>query len=455
MNDKADPSIPGIMAVIEAEQALIGALLLDNRTYDRVAHVVQPGHFLDPQCRAIAHELWRTLGAGKQADVITVAQALGEQVSAAELHQLAQYVPSAANAARYAQMIYERSKDRELGAAALRIGELAGQSERPIAERLDQAQSALEAIVERRADDDWTAAADSVSAHLQTLQDRLEGRTNAMPTGLADLDDRLNGGLRPGQLVIIGARPSMGKTALGLTLAVNMARDYVVGFLSMEMSQTELNDRIVAMVGRVSIAHVQRPAMAQDQDRFWYGVTKAADAARTLNLHVSDRSGLTIHQIRSKARHLRRVHGLHVLVVDYIGLTNGTDPRAMRTYQLEEVSRGLKELSKELGICIVCLAQVGREVEKRAEQTPSLSDLKDSGAIEQDADAVMFIHRPHQVRPDIGPEWSSYAKLVIAKQRNGPTGALHMQYIGNQTRFDNWQGDAPQSRSLPGRGGFE
>ena len=442
----------GAMASIKAEQALLGALLLDNRTFDRVSHLVSPVQFFDVQYRNIAAVIYSLLGGGKSVDVVTVYEAMHGEVELQELNDIAQFVPSAANAARYASLIADRAKDRQLSAAAMRIGELAGQSDRPIGERLDAAQAAIEGLADKADSDDWTMVSSSMSDLCVILQERFEGKTNAMPTGLADLDRQLNGGLRPGQLVIVGARPSMGKTALGLTIAAAMARDYVVGMLSMEMSHTELSDRLVAMLGRVPIGYVQQPKKAHDQGQFWGKVSAAVEESKLLNLHITDKSGLTIHQVRSKARQLRRVHGLHVLVVDYIGLMNGTDSRQPRTYQLEEVSRGLKELAKELGIAVLCLAQVNRDVEKRADQSPALSDLRDSGAIEQDADVVMFIHRPVQARPDIGPEWNPYAKLTVAKQRNGPTGVVHLEYVGNQTRFDAWHGPLPMGKSVPGRG---
>lgn len=447
-----DSLMAGAMASIQAEQALLGALLLDNRTFDRISDIVAPAHFFDPTYREIAIAVFGLLWANKPADVVTVFEAMGAAVDLHVLNELAQFVPSSANAKRYASLIVERFKDRQLSAAAVRIAELAAESDKPIAERLDAAQAAIAALADKADAEDWRSAEENLSDLMSVLQDRFDGKTNAMPTGLPDLDELLNGGLRPGQLVIVGARPSMGKTALGLSIAARMAPHFVVGLLSMEMSHTELSDRLVAMLADVPISYVQQPQRAHDQTQFWSKVTRAAEQAKALNLHITDKSGLTIHQVRSKARQLHRVHGLHVLVVDYIGLMNGTDTRQPRAYQLEEVSRGLKQLAKDLGIAVLCLAQVNRDVEKRADQSPSLSDLRDSGAIEQDADIVTFIHRPIQARPDIGPEWATYAKLAIAKQRNGPTGVVHLTYRGAQTRFDSWHGPLPMSNSVPGRG---
>jgi replicative DNA helicase len=167
------------------------------------------------------------------------------------------------------------------------------------------------------------------------------------------------------------------------------------------------------------------------------------DRAKSLNFYVSDQGGLNINQVRSKARNIKRLHGLNVLLVDYIGLMNGLDAKQARAYQLEEISRGLKTLAKELDIGVICLAQVNRKVEERTDHTPNLSDLRDSGAIEQDADVVIFVHRPIQSRPEMGVEWEHYAKASVAKNRNGRCGVIHLHYQGDQTRFSSWAGQPP------------
>jgi replicative DNA helicase len=242
----------------------------------------------------------------------------------------------------------------------------------------------------------------------------------------------------------------MGKTALAMTIGLNMAADYSVAMLSMEMPHVELNDRMTAMLGRVSLSSVKRPNRGDGLD--WGRVVDGMEKAKRLNFYASDQGGLNINQVRSKARNIKRLHGLNVLVVDYIGLMSGTDARQPRAYQLEEISRGLKTLAKELEIAVICLAQVNRKVEERADSTPSLSDLRDSGAIEQDADVVLFVHRPIQARPDCGSEFLNYAKLSVSKNRNGRCGVLSLFYQGNQTRFDSWSGPAPSTRTAGRQG---
>jgi len=237
----------------------------------------------------------------------------------------------------------------------------------------------------------------------------------------------------------------MGKTALAMTIGLSMSADYCVAMLSMEMSHSEVQDRMVAVLGHLSLSAIKRPKFGTGLQ--WDRVTDAVEKGRPLNFFVSDQGGLNINQVRSKARNIKRLHGLHVLIVDYIGLMSGLDSKQQRAYQLEEISRGLKTLAKELGIAVICLAQVNRKVEERVDHTPNLSDLRDSGAIEQDADVVIFVHRPIQSRPDIGEEWQHYAKASVAKNRNGRCGHLSLGYIGEQTRFTNWSGEPPTRKT--------
>ena len=425
----------------EAEDSLIGCLLLDNASWDRLGDRLKPEFFYTEVNRVVFAEVAKQLGAGRQCDVVTVGTALGERVSFAQLNALAQYVPSAANLLRYADLVIERYKSRQLMGVSGELMELAGDHDSPIGDRVDRAQGLLGKLIDDAPRDDWVSAFDGMGHHLEVLTARQEGKNPAMSTGLVELDDYLEGGLRPGELVIVGARPSMGKTALGLSIGVNMADHYTVGMLSMEMSHMEVNDRLTAMLGVVSLSSVKRPA--RGQGLAWDRVIEGVERARTLNLHVSDQGGLNINQVRTKARALKRLHGLNVLVVDYISLMQGMDAKANRNTQLEEISRGLKALAKELQICVLCLAQLNRKAEERPDQMPMMSDLRDSGAIEQDADVIVFIKRPVMANPDLGPEWQNYAKLSVAKNRQGRCGYLSLHYEGAQTRFSNWSGPAP------------
>lgn len=781
-----DKNTLNAIAAIEAETSLIGGLLLDNSAFDRISDRLKTEHFYSDFHRQVFAEISRQITACKLCDVVTVAMAMGDHM--AELNAMAQYVPSAANIRRYADLVIERHKSRALMAVSAEISELASDHHRTIADRVEAASGQLAKLLDDAPRDDWVSAHEGMANHTSVLEDRAEGRTVSMPTGLNDLDEYLDGGLNPGELVIIGARPSMGKaqplsakvltakngwvamggleigdslasvdgkastvvgvfpqgekkvfrvtfsdgrsteccgehlwgvnhrkwcatkvlstqevmrlmedrnmagrlwidvpngefggssylpvdpwllgallgdggltgktirfsktaekilemvrdalpdavelvhaggcdwrmssqrsrddnglwigntnplasamqslglmgksspekfipkvyleadrhsrlsvlrglmdtdgwvekhgsvrfssssqqlakdvqalarslgywcsmrekatgykkngeyhpclpayvltisgeetselflfdgkknrcinkarvkhiafvsieavadatcqciavshpahlyitddyvvthnTALGMTIGVHMAQQYTVGLLSMEMSHQEVNDRLTAMLGAVNLSHVKRPNRGLQWDRVVEGIEKA----KMLNLHVSDQGGLNINQVRSKARNLKRLHGLNVLVVDYIGLMSGLDQKSNRNTQLEEISRGLKTLAKELGICVLCLAQLNRKSEERPDQMPMMSDLRDSGAIEQDADVIVFIKRPIMANPELGTEWQNYAKLSVAKNRQGRCGYLNLSYIGQQTKFGIWTGEAP------------
>ncbi len=441
------------LASLEAEASVLSALLLDNAAFDRVSDRLRAEHFTSDMHRDVYTEISRQLSCGKACDVVTVFQALAGVVELTELNELAQYVPSTANLNRYADIIVERHQSRRLAAVAVEINGLAYDSTRDIAERVEAAQGQLAKLIGDAPRDEWIGAYEGMMHHAAVLEDRAEGRVRSWETGLSDLDEYLEGGLRPGGLYIIGARPSMGKTALGMTVGLHMAQDYSVGMLSMEMPHRELRDRMTAMLGRVPLSTVIRPTKGDGLE--WGRVLEGTDTAKRLNFRVSDQGGLNINQVRAKARNLKRLHGLNVLIVDYIGLMSGLDAKQPRAYQLEEISRGLKTLAKELDIAVVCLAQVNRKVEERADATPALSDLRDSGAIEQDADVVMFVHRPIQSKPDLGDEWTHYAKLSVAKNRQGRCGYLSLFYQGDQTRFDNWGGESPRMvKATPSRRGF-
>ena len=430
---------------LEAEQGVLGGLMLNNRMYDLVGDMLTPADFYRPLHQAVFSAISTQMLAGKPVDPVTVWEMVKDspdlaRVELADIHELAQYVPSAPTARRYAEIIRDRALSRRLIAAAAEISDLGFDTSLGFEPRLEAATAKLAGLVQEAPRDEWVGAAEGMVAHTQTLEARSEGRIAAWETGLDDLDQVLEGGLVPGSLYVVGARPSMGKSAFGMSVGLHMAREMPVGMLSMEMSMTDLNDRITAMVGRVALPTVKRPQKGLAWDR----VIEGCERAKKLRWFASEQPSLTIGQVRLKARQLQRTVGLKVLVVDYIGLMAGSDPKAPRAYQLEEISRGLKSLAKELEIAVICLAQLNRKVDERGDKPPTLSDLRDSGAIEQDADVVMFLHRPVQTNPDLGGDWLHYAKLHVAKNRQGRSGVVvNLMYLGEQTRFANWSGPAP------------
>jgi replicative DNA helicase len=434
-------------SAVDAERGVLGALLLENGAWDRVSDLLLETDFYRVEHVAIFGAIRALLSAGQPADVVSVFDGLGakaeEAGGLAYLNSLTQSVPSASSLQRHAAIVREKAILRRLVTVGDEIASGAYQGGAP-GVLLDQAQQKLLEIGEgaNGTADDWVEAYQGMVEHTELLERRRTGDIEAWSTGLSDLDEYLEGGLRPGELVIVGARPSMGKTALGLTIGAHMAADRPVAFLSMEMSRAEVWDRLTAMLGHVPMSSVKRPARGAGLE--WDRVSDGVERAKHLRLRVSDRGGLNINHVRSRARAAKRKGGLEVLVVDYIGLMSGLDAKANRNAQLGEVSRGLKTLARELGICVLCLAQLNRKAEERSDQMPQMSDLRDSGEIEQDADVILFIKRPIMANPDLGPEWQHYARLSVAKNRQGRCGVLDLAYLGEQTKFTGWSGPAPQ-----------
>lgn len=447
---------------IEAETAVLGALLLDNRAWDRVGDVLSEADFYRHEHRTIFSAIAAIVNAAQLADVLTVFEHLQRTGKADDvggllyLNQLAQGVPSVANVRRFAEIVRERSVLRRLVGVSDEIATAAfNPGDRSVAELLDEAQQMVFAVGDQGAPrDDWQSSSDGAVQVLDGIQARHDGDDDFTPTGLTELDEKLNGGLRPGNVVVIAARPSMGKTALALSIAEHVATSQgkPVGVLSMEMPKIEVQNRRVAMTSHVPFHKILRPERMNDHD--WQRMSAAVEALRHVPLYVSDQTALTINQVRAKARALKRRHGLGLLVVDYIGLMEGTDRKANRATQLGEVSRGLKALAKELGMAILLLAQLNREVEKRPNMRPILADLRECGDIEQDADVVLFVHRPFQAKPDLGPEWKYYAELIVGKNRSGTCGLVDAQFVGETMRFCDWQGYRPTSQVRTAGGGL-
>ncbi|MDP3351836.1 MAG: replicative DNA helicase [Hydrogenophaga sp.] len=439
---------------VESEGSVIGALLLDNGAWDRISDLLTDTDFYRAENRLIFHAIASLVNASRGADVVTVFEHLQRHGKAADagglayINELAQYLPSPANIRRYAEIVREKSILRQLVTASDEIATAAfNPGDKTAAEVLDGAQQAIFGLSDQGAPrDDWQSSDDGVVEVLDGIQTRADGEdVDFTPTGLKDLDDKLNGGMRPGQVLVIAGRPSMGKTALALSIGEHVGIDQgkPVGVLSMEMPKTEVQNRRVSMRSHIPFHKILRPERMNNFE--WGQLTAAVEIMRQTPVYVSDQTALTINQVRSKARALKRRHGLGLLVIDYIGLMEGTDRRANRATQLGEVSRGIKALAKELGVPVLLLAQLNREVEKRPGMRPILADLRECGDIEQDADVILFVHRPFHVKPELGPEWKPYAELVIGKNRSGTCGVVDAMYVGETMHFVDWQGEKPTS----------
>lgn len=437
----------------EAEQSVIGALLMDNNAIDRIGELLVDD-FYSMAHRDIFSAIQNQSALGRQFDVITIAEALqsnGRLDNAgglAYIGGLAANVPSSANIARYASIVKEHSQRRKIISAANELSALI-YSKADIGEAMDKAQSQLIAITETVKTDEPRSMAQIVHEHFSIIERRMEGATKGITTGIDDLDEILNGGWHRGQIIVLAARPSMGKTALSMHHGIKAAMSgYGVLYLSMEMVASELADRAISSIGRISLKNVLTAKMKEAE---WEGMTLATSKLNDLPLHVLDKSGLTFYQVATYARRHKRKYGLDVLVIDYLQLMAGAEGDK-RHSQIEEITRNLKSLAKELNIAIILLSQLSRKTEDS--RKPKLSHLRDSGSIEQDADIVLFIHREEVDNPET--EWKNYADIHIAKNRQGALGRVGVTYIGEQVRFEQYSGRIPNwEDNKPKRGGFD
>lgn len=444
-------AIPQQFCNEQIEAAALSILMNFPAAFDDVSDRLKPEHFAVDAHRSIYAELCRQMAAGNGCDVMSLVDGLRGVVDAGEVMAVhGSNDHSARGIARHVQTLVDTFKARQLHGLSYKLAELAF-DEGPIQDRIDRAQAEVGKLDDVEQTDDWVDAHTAAIKHLDLLDARQDGKVKGISTGLIDFDELLDGGMCRGNLVVIGARPAMGKTALAMTVGLNVARENCVGFLSMEMPHSDVRDRQAAILSRAPIGAIKRPHKGLEYDRIVDGVERA----KTLRWFVSDKSGLNIMQVRSKARALKRRQSLDVLMVDYIGLMSGMDSKQPRAYQIEEISRGLKGLAKDLDIVVVCLAQVNRGGVERVGQVPGLQDLRDSGAIEQDADVVAFIHRPIEAQPELGENFRNYALLRVAKNRQGRTGDVNLFYHGQYTSFESWSGPAPQKGIGSQSKGFE
>jgi len=435
---------------LQAEQSVLGALLLDNDALDRMGDL-RAEHFYRADHRTFFVEIIKQVLAGKTCDVISLYDALTGQVDDAlsYLNALAQNTPSSANIARYASIVRDRAVKRGLISLGCELADLGATSPEDAGVLVDRASSSLEKLAEARIRQEPVRASDELVEYLQALEDRLDGKgVKAIGTGYADVDKRLSGGMRPGELIVLAARPKMGKTAFALNVALNVAQDHSVLILSMEMPKAQLHDRNLANLGRIPLGSLLQPSELTDGD--WTGLTSAIQKLENMNLYLDDQGGLRLLDVRMKAKQTKRRHGLDVLVVDYLQLMEGDGDN--RNAQIEGITRGLKALAKELGIAIILLSQLNRKLEERPNKRPQPSDLRDSGAIEQDADVVIFLYRDEVYNADSMDKGTCEVDVALCRQ--GAPGRVALTYIGEQTRFENAFRWTPPISKVPSRRGL-
>jgi len=431
---------------IEGESSVLGGLLLDNDAWDRVGDILLEGDFYRYEHKLIYGAIGTLVNASKPADVITVYEHLQSQGKAEEigglayLNSLAQYVPSASNIRRYAEIVRDRSILRKLVSASDEIATNAFNPKgRPVADIVDESEQKIFNIGEQgKRNKQGFQGMDTLVVNLLDRVQEMADNPNdvtGVPSGFYDLD-RMTAGLQAGDLIVLAARPSMGKTALAINIAEHVALNegLPVAVFSMEMGAAQLAVRIVGSIGRIDQGHLRTGKLTDEE---WPRLSEAIEKLRTISLHIDESAGLTSSELRANARRLSRQCGqLGLIVVDYLQLMSGSaGDGENRATELGEISRGLKMLARELKCPVIALSQLNRSVEQRPDKRPMMSDLRESGAIEQDADIIMFIYRDEYYTKDACKE-PGVAEVIIAKQRNGPTGTVKLAFLRNITKFE-------------------
>ncbi len=451
-NRSDDPQIAALKMPphsVEAEQSLLGGLLLDNSARDRIADIVTESDFYRDDHRRIFRHIALLIERARPADVVTVFESIEksnvvEQAGGlAYLGEIANNTPSAANIRRYAEIVRERAVLRrlvtvgdEIAASALNP---AGRDAKVL---LDQAEAKVFEIAEAgaRSSQGFVAIQPLLGQVVDRIQELYEQENpsdvTGVPTGFADLD-KMTSGLQPGDMVVVAGRPSMGKTAFALNIAEHVGVDLglPVAIFSLEMSGPQLAMRFLSSVGRLD-AHRIRTGRLNDDE--WDKMTVALGKLHGAPIHIDETGALNVTDLRARARRLARQFGgkLGLIVIDYLQLMTSTRDNENRATEISEISRSIKALAKELQVPVIALSQLSRKVEERNDKRPLMSDLRESGAIEQDADIILMMYREEYYKPDTQEKGT--AEVIIGKHRNGPTGTVRLTFLGEYTRFQSF-----------------
>ncbi len=426
---------------LDAEESVLGGVLLDMHALDRVVEVMGADDFYRGSHRKIFRAMLTLSEKGEPIDLITLADTLKargelqEIGGATYLAELADKVPSAANIAHYARIVREKAVLRSLINVCSEIVTRCYNGEEDIERFLDEAERLIFDVSEKRIRPSFFKMGDMIMDTIKLVEKLYERKelVTGVPTGFLDLD-RMTAGLQPSDLIIVAARPSVGKTAFVLNIAqyVTLHANTAVGIFSMEMAKEQLVLRMLCSEARVDNAKVRTGYLGErDFPRLAMAAGRLAEAP----IYIDDTPAQNVLELRAKTRRLKREANIGLVIIDYLQLMRGLDAQENRTQELSEISRSLKSLAKELNIPVVALSQLNRQVEQRADKRPVMSDIRESGSIEQDADVIMFIYRDEVYKPDSQDE--GVAEIIIGKQRNGPTGTVRLAFRKEYTRFDN------------------
>lgn len=428
---------------IEAEQAVIGAMLMDRDAILTSSEVISGADFYQSAYGILFDTIVELFNEGKPVDLVTLQARLKEKDVPAEVSSL-EYVrdliaavPTSANVKYYAEIVSEKAIMRRLIKTGEEIENMCYLGKESLETILDTTEQRVFKLVQKRNTGDYTPIKDVVLNALEQIEkaSKTSGSVTGIPTGFRDLDYKMSG-LQPSDLLIVAARPAMGKTAFVLNMAqyISFKQNKKVAIFSLEMSKEQLVNRLFSLEAQVD-AHSLRTGNLKDSD--WEKLIESAGIIGKSNLIIDDTPGISISELRSKCRKYKLEHGLDVIMIDYLQLMTGRSKSESRQQEVSEISRALKSLARELNVPVIALSQLGRAPEQRPEHRPMLSDLRESGAIEQDADAVLFIYREDYYKPDT--ELKNVAEIIIAKHRHGSTGTINLIWLPQYTKFANYK----------------
>ena len=426
---------------IEAEQATLGAMLINEEVIPEILEIIDESYFYKDIHKEIFSAITKLFEEGRTVDIVTVANELKKKGrleaigGVIYLTHLADNVPSTVNASSYAKIVKEKGILRALINASFQILSLCYESKEDISSILDKAEHSVFEISDRRIEGGYVHIKEIIKNSIELIDSLYQKKSHVtgIPTGFIDFDMKTSG-LHPGDFIVVAGRPSMGKSSFVSCIAeyVSVEKKIPVGFFSLEMSKEQLVQRLLCSHAKVD-AHKLRTGFLSPQD--WPMLTSAAGRLSEAPLFIDDTPAMNIFELRAKARRLKSRHNIQLLIIDYLQLIKGAQKYEGRQQEISEVSRGLKSLSKELNIPVIAVSQLSRDVEKREGHRPRLSDLRESGAIEQDADVVVLLFREEYYKPT--EENKGIAEVIIAKQRNGPTGSIFLGFIKEYMKFLN------------------
>lgn len=439
-DEKLTPRIPPHSE--EAEQSVLGSVLIDHEAVNIAAENLKAEDFYNLRHKEIFEAVLDLYQEGREVDLVTLKSQLerrGRLEAAGDmkyLGQIAAAVPNSVHIRQYVKIVKDKALYRRFIQLGNQVLNESFSTETPIEQLSEQVEKEVFGILQNRGSDDFSHIRDVLMESFDEIEKIAQngGELAGISTGFIDLDQK-TAGLHPSDLVLIGARPSMGKSALGVNLIQNAAvrGGKTCAIFSLEMSKQQVVNRMLACEAGVDMEHLRSGNMT-DQD--WERLVEALGALSEAQVYLDDTGGITLAEVRSKCRKLKIEHGLDLIMIDYLQLMSGSGRSGdNRQQEISEISRGLKTLARELQIPVIALSQLSRALEARADHRPMMSDLRESGAIEQDADVVMFIYRDEYYHPD--SEDKNIAEIIIAKQRNGPVGTVKLRYDGQYTRFSN------------------